>query len=153
MVDYIKHWKIINNREFIGKININNNKIINKILMQLYLINNNDIDKKYFAIINCQEYKIINYYIYEFNNDCTTLLTELTIKMNKIDIKIQCIIIYHTDSNNNTINIVRYPNQLMNKDVMFSIDCFYKEIINYLPSIDDIKNIGSYNTSNNLIEY
>ena len=143
MVEYIKHWKFINNREFIGKINESNNEIINDILIQLYLNNNNNItNKKYFAIINCQGEKILSYSINEFNNLRETILTE---KMDKINIKTQCIIVYHTDSNNNNISIYRYPNGLTNEDLTHNIDYFYKETNNYLPTIEDIKNNSFHN--------
>lgn len=137
MVEYIKHWKFIQNREFIGKINEYNIETMNNILIQLYLNNNNITNKKYFAIINCQGEKILSYSINEFNNLRETILTK---KMDKINIKTQCIIVYHTDSDNNNISICRYPNGLTNEDLTHNIDYFYKETKNYLPTIEDIKN-------------
>lgn len=151
MVEYIKHWKFIQNREFIGKINEYNIEIMNNILIQLYLNNNNITNKKYFAIINCQGEKILSYSINEFNNLRETILTK---KMDKINIKTQCIIVYHTDSDNNNISICRYPNGLTNEDLTHNIDYFYKETKNYLPTIEDIKNnsFDIFNCPNYLIE-
>ena len=65
MSDFIKHWKIIQNREIFGKICENNNELLNNILM--ILDSNNLNDNKTFAIINCLEEKISDYSIVNIN--------------------------------------------------------------------------------------